>query len=144
MPLGSIPGALVGIGRIGAGQRRAGALCLHCDGSKNNVGGINSGRLGRVIDQITSLACATKKVVCAYNYPIGQTAQTAGSKSLAGAESKAKREELISAPEAKIVFASAVYLAIYQIDFNFGSTAKREESVPLMDPSSALMTPPNI
>ena len=79
MPLGSIPGALVGIGRIGAGQRRAGALCLHCDGSKNNVGGINSGRLGRVIDQITSLACATKKVVCAYNYPIGQTAQTAGS-----------------------------------------------------------------
>ena len=72
----------------------------------------------------------------------------------AGAESTAKREELISAPEAKIVFASAVYLAIYQIDFNFGSTAKREESVSgfkashsmvnSMDPSLALTTPPNI
>ena len=44
----------------------------------------------------------------------------------AGAESKTKREKLIliSTPEAKSV------LAIYQIDFNFGSTAKREESVP--------------
>ena len=34
------------------------------------------------------------------------------------AKSKAKREELISAPEAKSV------LVIYQIDFKFGSTAK--------------------
>ena len=48
-------------------------------------------------------------------------------------KSKIKREELNSAPEAKSV------LAIYQIDFNFGSTAKREESVPGLKASKLLI-----
>ena len=48
-------------------------------------------------------------------------------------ESKAKREELISAPEAKSVFAN------YKIDFNFGSTAKGEESVPGFKASNILI-----
>ena len=43
-----------------------------------------------------------------------QTEPAAGAESID--ESKAKREKLISAPEAKSI------LTIYKIDFNFGST----------------------